>query len=59
MLPIPYDTILVGLAEGPLFISNPAGFGRKDFTFEVPLSLTFVDCEDSAGNFRLPAFART
>ena len=30
MLPVPYDTILVELAEGPLFISNPSGFGRED-----------------------------
>lgn len=57
-LPIPYDTILVELAEGPLFISNPDGFGRQDITFEMPVKLAFRDCEDSAGRFSLPVFAK-
>jgi len=30
MLPIPWDTILVELEEGPLFLSNPLGFSRDD-----------------------------
>jgi len=57
-LPIPYDTILVELAEGPLFVSNPADFGREDIVADLPVKLTFIDCEDSAGCFRLPVFAR-
>ena len=58
LLPVPYDTILVELAEGPLFISNPSGFGVADFAFEMPVVLTFVDGEDSAGSFKLPVFAK-
>jgi uncharacterized protein len=58
VLPIPYDTILVELAEGPLFIGNPDGFGREEFLFEMPLMLAFLDAEDSAGTFRLPVFAK-
>jgi len=58
VLPIPYETILVELAEGPWLISNPADFSRDDITFEMPVKLAFVDCEDSAGAFRLPVFAR-
>lgn len=58
MLPVPYDTILVELAEGPLFISNPSGFGREELAFEMPVSLTFLDCEDTAGAFKLPVFAK-
>lgn len=57
-LPIPYDTILVELAEGPLFVSNPADFGREDIVADLPVKLAFIDCEDSAGRFRLPVFAR-
>lgn len=57
-LPIPYDTILVELAEGPLFISNPHGFGYDDFIFEMPVKLAFLDAEDPAGPFRLPVFAK-
>jgi len=59
VLPIPYDTIMVELAEGPIFISNPSGFGREDITFEMPVKLAFVDCVDSAGQFSLPVFAKT
>lgn len=58
MLPVPYDTILVELAEGPLFISNPSGFGREEFAFAMPVVLRFLDCEDTAGAFRLPVFAK-
>lgn len=58
VLPVPYDTILVELAEGPLFISNPADFGWQDIVADLPVKLTFIDCEDSAGTFRLPVFAR-
>ena len=58
IIPVPYDTILVELAEGPLFISNPAGFGRKDIVFGMPVEVTFIDCADSAGSFRLPVFRK-
>ena len=57
-LPLPYDTILVELEEGPLFLSNPAGFTRQEIEIGMPVALTFVDAEDSAGPFRLPVFAK-
>lgn len=57
-LPIPYDTILVELAEGPLFVSNPADFSWQDIVADLPVKLAFIDCEDSGGPFKLPVFAR-
>jgi uncharacterized OB-fold protein len=57
-LPLPYDTILVELAEGPLFMSNPQGFGWQDLAPDMPVRVTFIDAEDSAGAFSLPVFAR-
>jgi hypothetical protein len=56
-LPLPWDTILVELAEGPLFISNPLGFSWRDCQPGMPVTLQFIDCIDRAGNFRLPVFA--
>jgi len=55
-LPIPYDTILVELAEGPMFVSNPKGFTHRDLKIGMPLKLAFLDCEDAGGPFRLPVF---
>lgn len=57
-LPIPWDTILVELEEGPLFISNPLGFSWPDIVPDMPVTLGFIDAEDSAGPFRLPVFAK-
>jgi uncharacterized OB-fold protein len=57
-LPIPWATILVELAEGPLFISNPEGFIWEDIETDMQVQLRFIDCEDTAGAFRLPVFAR-
>lgn len=56
VLPIPWDTILVELQEGPLFISNPKDFSWKDIEPDMPVKLAFIDCEDQAGAFRLPVF---
>ena len=56
VLPLPWDTILVELEEGPLFIANPAGFTWREITPRMPVTLAFLDCEDSAGPFRLPVF---
>jgi uncharacterized OB-fold protein len=58
VLPIPWDTILVELEEGALFVSNPHGFSWADIEPNMPVQLAFVDCEDSAGSFRLPVFAK-
>ena len=56
--PIPWDTILVELDEGPLFISNPSGFTWRDITQNMRVTLSFIACEDSAGAFQLPVFRR-
>jgi len=58
ILPIPWDTILVELEEGPLFLSNPRGFGCPDIEIGMPVRLEFADCEDGAGRFSLPVFAQ-
>lgn len=58
VLPIPWPTILVELEEGPIFVSNPQGFGADDYRIDMPLKVAFVDCEDDAGPFSLPVFER-
>ena len=58
MLPIPWDTILVELEEGPLFLSNPKGFSWQDITTGMPVKLAFIECEDSAGTYSLPVFEK-
>ena len=58
MLQPPYDTILVELLEGPLFISNPLGFKADDITLNMPVKLAFLACEDSVGSFQLPVFEK-
>jgi len=57
-LEVPWTTILVELAEGPLFISNPVGFDYDDISFGMLVRVTFIDCEDAGGAFRLPVFER-
>lgn len=59
MMPVPYDTILVELEEGPLFLSNPQGYTWREMEVGMPVALAFVDCEDTNGGFQLPVFART
>lgn len=58
VLPVPYDTILVALEEGPLFIANPQGFGWRDLTPGMAVKVAFLAAEDSAGAFQLPVFER-
>jgi uncharacterized OB-fold protein len=58
MIAVPYDTILVELDEGPLFIANPDGFGEAEITPGMPVTVRFRACRDSAGPFNLPVFAR-
>jgi uncharacterized OB-fold protein len=58
LLPIPWDTILVELEEGPLFISNPQGFSWPDMVAGMPVELSFLACEDQAGAFSLPVFRK-
>lgn len=57
-LPIPWDTILVQLEEGPLFVSNPSGFSWPEIVIDMPVFVTFISARDDAGEFRLPVFAK-
>jgi uncharacterized OB-fold protein len=57
-LSLPYETILVELEEGPLFISNPVDLTWRDIEFNMPVKLTFLACEDAAGTFQLPVFEK-
>lgn len=59
VLRLPWDTILVELEEGPLFISNPRGFTCRDIEIGSKVTVTFVECADSAGRFSLPVFVTT
>ena len=54
----PVNIILVELAEGPLFISDPVDIAVKDMKENMPVKLTWIDCEDKQGQFGLPVFAR-
>ncbi len=55
-LDTPWDAILVALDEGPLFVSDPVGFGYDDITFGKPVAVQFIPCHDGHGEFRLPVF---
>jgi hypothetical protein len=57
VIPVPWDTIVVELEEGPLFVSNPQDFSNRDITPGMIVEVSFLDCEDSAGPFKLPVFA--
>lgn len=54
--PMPWTSILVELEEGPLFLSEPQGFGAEAIAFGMPVAVAFLDCQDSAGGFALPVF---
>lgn len=58
LLPIPWDTILVELDEGALFISNPQGFSWPEMVAGMPVELAFLACRDSHGEFALPVFRK-
>jgi uncharacterized OB-fold protein len=58
VIPIPYDNILVELEEGPLFLSNPAGFTWAEAKPGMAVQVAFVACEDAAGRFELPVFEK-
>ena len=58
LLPLPYETILVELEEGPLFVSNPVGLTWRDMRLGMPVKLAFAPCEDSTGAFQLPVFEK-
>lgn len=54
--PMPWTNILVELDEGPWFLSEPSGFTADAIAHHMPVSLSFVPCEDGAGAFNLPVF---
>jgi uncharacterized OB-fold protein len=54
--PLPWTTILVELAEGPYFISNPGNFANDAIEFGMPVEVAFLRCEDDEGPFNLPVF---
>ena len=56
--PMPWTNIMVELAEGPWFISEPSDFGENDLTPGLPVRLAFMRCEDGTGEFNLPVFRR-
>jgi uncharacterized protein len=58
MMLVPYDTIMVELDEGPIFMSNPAGFSYDDIALNMPVAVTYIDAEDGAGAFKLPVFKK-
>jgi uncharacterized protein len=55
---VPWDTVLVELDEGPLFVSNPLGFTNCEATQGMPVHVVFIESEDDAGSFRLPVFEK-
>ena len=55
-LPVPWDTILVELDEGPLFISNPTRIARDDLAVGMPVEVEFRACVDTHGEYLLPVF---
>ena len=57
LLPVPYNTILVELDEGPLFISDPDGFAETEMAPGRAVEVRFKPCSDSGGSFELPVFA--
>ena len=57
-LDVPWDTILVELDEGPLFLANPSGFSNEETAQGMRVRVTFIACEDAVGAFRLPVFER-
>jgi len=58
LMPVPYDTIVVELEEGPWFISNPSGFANSEAALGMPVKVAFLDCEDQHGQYALPVFEK-
>jgi uncharacterized OB-fold protein len=58
LLPLPWETILVELEEGAMVVSNPAGLSWDDYKLDMPMKVTFIDCEDEGGAYHLPVFEK-
>ncbi len=56
--PPPWHVILVQLEEGPWFISNPKDIPESEIAHGLPVKVTFIDCEDEHGQFKLPVFEK-
>jgi uncharacterized OB-fold protein len=57
-LAVPWETILVELTEGPLFVSNPRGFTHADAVPGQAVRVEFLECHDENGPFSLPVFVQ-
>lgn len=57
-MPVPYDTIVVELEEGPWFLSNPQGFATSDAAHGMDVKAAFLPCEDEHGEYNLPVFEK-
>ena len=58
LMPVPYDTIVVALEEGPYFVANPQGFTISEATDGMAVKVSFLECVDEHGAYRLPVFER-
>jgi hypothetical protein len=56
LFPLPWACILLELDEGPLFVSNLVSPEAGEPCLDMPVRVTFLDCEDDAGSFKLPLF---
>jgi uncharacterized OB-fold protein len=54
--PAPWPVVAVELEEGPLFISNPHGISPDELAEGAQVAVTFIDCADETGQYRLPVF---
>ena len=56
VLPMPWTNILVELAEGTWFLSEPRGIPLDRITADMPVRVAFHRCRDGHGEFNLPVF---
>jgi uncharacterized OB-fold protein len=50
---VPYNAVVVELAEGPFLLSNAVGVANDDLVVGMPVEVTFVDLDDE---LTLPQF---
>ena len=56
--PPPHHVVTVELKEGPFFVSNPVGFPVEELKLDLPVKVTWLEAEDSSGEFSLPVFTK-
>ena len=54
--PPPHTVVAVELAEGPFFVSYPAGIEAADLREGMPLILRWDEATDKFGDYNLPVF---